>query len=83
MELTSLAYSTTGGVPQNTNATTFDAILASVVGGISTYRATTAAQAELRAAEAEKINPGLNAASIKPVVIFGGVLVALYFIFEG
>lgn len=75
--------SNTAGVPANTSADTFDAILASVVGGISTYRNTQKDAAAARAIEAAKINPGLAGSSAKPVVIAIGVVVlALLFFSE-
>jgi len=76
--------SNTAGVPANTSADTFDAILASVVGGISTYRNTQKADAAARAAEAAKINPTLaGSTSAKPVLIAVAVIVVALLVFEG
>lgn len=54
----------------------FDAILASVQGGISTYRATAAAN------EAAKINPNLNQTPVSPWIWIGLGVVVLYAVFE-
>ena len=55
----------------------FDAILASVQGGISTYRADAAAS------EAAKLNPNLNQTPVSPWLWVGLAAVVLYAVFEG